>query len=220
MQSASLEMIEEAAAAERLAVLGAFHAAPDDRAPAGVATLVLLGPAEPGFWAHLTASPEWSDGRPDPVDRWSERVISALAARFEGRALFPFGGPDWHPFYAWALRTGRAWASPVRLLVHEHQGLMVSYRGAIGLPGHLDLPAPPGAEPCGDCGKQPCRTACPVAALSEAGLDAARCHAHLDADPATRCLSEGCAARRSCPISQGYGRLAEHSSYHMRQFHR
>ena len=74
-------------------VLGAFHPGPDDDAPAGCGTLVLLGPDGPGFWTIFRASPEVGDGAPDPLDRWSERVIGALAARLGAAALFPFGGP-------------------------------------------------------------------------------------------------------------------------------
>ena len=43
----------------------------------------------------------------------------------------------------------------------------------------LDVP-PPAPSPCDSCAGQPCRTACPVDALSPAGLDAPRCHGYLD----------------------------------------
>ena len=84
--------------AEGLAVLGAFHPGPDDGAPAGCGTLVLLGPDGPGFWRIFQASAEFGDGRADPLDRWSERVIGGLAAALGGQALLPFGGPPWLPF--------------------------------------------------------------------------------------------------------------------------
>ena len=143
MEPATLTTIERTAARHRLAVLGAFHVMPDDGAPSGAQTLILLGPGEPGFWAHVTAAPEWLDGSPDPMDRWSTRVIGGLAADCGGTAAFPFGGPPYHPFYRWAVRTGRAWPSPVTLLVHDRAGLMLSYRGAIALASRIELPAPP-----------------------------------------------------------------------------
>jgi len=123
--------IKAAAEANALFVSGMFHPTPDDDLP-GVGTLVLLSPAEPGFWAHVTASAEFRDGMKDPLDRWSRRVIGRLAHDFGGAALFPFGGPPYAPFYDWALRSGRAWASPVSLLVHETMGLFASYRGVFG----------------------------------------------------------------------------------------
>lgn len=216
----ALSAIASAAAAHHLAVFGAFHAAPGDNLPEGTGTLLLFGPDEPGFWPHLTAEPEWRDGAPDPVDRWSARVLAGLADRFGGRALFPFGGPPYHPFYAWALRSGRAWPSPVALLVHDTAGLMVSYRGAIALTDRIDLPAPPAQPPCETCTDRPCLTACPAGALGKQGYDVPACHAYLDTMPDGDCISSGCVTRRACPVSQGYGRLPEQSAYHMRLFHK
>jgi len=214
-----LEAITTAAAGHQLAVFGAFHLVPDDGLPADLAALVLLGPEEPGFWPHLTATPEWQDGCPDPVDRWSRRVIGTMACALGGKAYFPFGGPPYHPFYQWAVRSGRAFASPVSLLVHDRAGLFVSYRGAIALGERLDLPAAPQTSPCATCRTKPCLTACPAAALTARGYDIPRCHAWLDQPAGTDCLSQGCAVRRACPVSQAYGRLPEQSAYHMRLFH-
>ncbi|MFB2533137.1 ferredoxin [Paracoccus sp. p4-l81] len=180
-------------------------------------SLWLLAPQGAAFWAAITASPEWSDGRPDPMDRWSRRVIDGLAADLGGVAAYPFGLPH-QPFYAWALRSGRAWPSPVRLMVHDRMGLWASFRGAIALP--LDAaPGTPRPAPCATCTGQPCRTACPAQALTEAGYDLAACHAHLDQPAGAACLLTGCAVRTSCPLGHGYGRLPEQSAWHMRHFH-
>lgn len=206
------------AAPHHLAVMGGFHAAPGDDLPPGTRTLVLLGPQEPGFWAHVTATPEFTDGAPDPLDRWSRRVIGQIADDLGAQALFPFGGPPFQPFYRWALRSGRAWASPVRLLVQDVAGLFISYRGALALREEIALP-PPGPAPCMGCA-QPCRDACPAGALNAAGYDLAACHAFLDTAPGQDCRARGCAVRRACPVSHSYGRLAEQSAFHMRQFHR
>jgi hypothetical protein len=214
-----LAEIEARLAAVALDVLGGFHAEDDPGLPPGARTLLLIGPREPGFWAHLTRSPEWQDGAPDPVDRWSRRVIGRLACDLGGKALFPFGGPPHHPFYRWALRSGRAWASPVTLLVHDRAGLFVSYRGAIALKNRLDLPDPPAAPPCASCSAKPCLGACPAGALTGAGYDVPACHAFLDSEAGAGCMELGCAVRRACPVSQAYGRLPGQSAYHMRLFH-
>ena len=207
--------LTERVAACHLEVLGGFHCADEPGLPAGTRTVVMLGPREPGFWADVTGSQEW--GGPDPVDRWSQRVVGGLACAMGGTALFPFGGPPYLPFYSWALRTGSIWESPVRLLVHGTQGLMVSFRGALALPDVIDLPAP-GPRPCEDC-PMPCLTACPVGALTGAGYDVPRCHGFL-ADGGDDCMAAGCLVRRACPVSQAYARMPEQSAYHMRQFHR
>lgn len=216
----ALAAIAAQALQERLEILGAFHPEAGDGLPDEARTLVLFGPAEPGFWAHVQSAPEWQDGRPDPLDRWSRRVVGTLACDLGGKAYFPFGGPPYRPFYQWALRSGRAFASPVSLLVHQTAGLMVSYRGAVALPERIDLPAPPPQSPCADCADRPCLGACPAAALTPAGYDVAACHTFLDGSEGGDCLSFGCSVRRSCPLSQRYGRLPEQSAYHMRLFHR
>ena len=83
----NLSAFELKAAQDHLALFGVCHTEESDGLLDG--TILLLGPKEPGFWANLTQSPEFLDGAPDPVDRWSHRVITTLANRFNGTALFP-----------------------------------------------------------------------------------------------------------------------------------
>ena len=211
-----LAQIQAMAAQHQLAVLGGFATGPEDSLPAGTKTLLLLGPLEPGFWPHLKAQPEW--GGADPVDRWSRRVIGTMACDLGAKALFPFGGAPYHPFYKWALKSGRTWDSPVRLLVHDVAGLFVSFRGALALKQELTLPPAP-ARPCDACAK-PCLTACPVGALTGAGYDLPACHAYLDTPAGADCMANGCAVRRACPLSLAYARMPEQSAYHMGQFHK
>ena len=210
-----LAEIAAALAPHWLEVLGGFVVAEGEVGfPRGTRSLVLVGPQEPGFWAHIQATPEW--GGADPIDRWSRRVIGTVACDLGAKALFPFGGPPYQPFYQWALRTGRVWDSPVRLLVHDTQGLMVSFRGALALREVVEVPV--GVRPCDACPK-PCLSACPAGALTGAGYDVPRCHAHLDG-AGGECLNGGCLVRRACPAGEGYARIRDQSAYHMRQFHR
>lgn len=211
----TLDEITTAARAHSLSIYGTLH--PEaETAPDGIQTLVLLGPEEPRFWAHFTASPEYNDDAPHPMDRWSKRVIDALARDLSLLTLYPFGGPPYQPFISWAKASGRAHVSPVGLLVHDVAGLMVSYRGALGLRERLLLPAPP-LNPCHSCATKPCRTACPVDALQPDAYDVAACKADLE-NPANDCMAKGCAARRACPISQTYGRVEAQSAFHMEAF--
>jgi epoxyqueuosine reductase len=210
--------IEARLTEHHLTVLGGFAAREtDETLPKETRTLLMIGPGGAGYWPHVTTQPEW-DGTPDPVDRWSRRVIGKLACDLGAKALFPFGGPPWHPFYQWALRTGQVWDSPVRLLVQADQGLMVSFRGALALKDRLVLPNPP-PRPCDTCHK-PCLSACPAGALTGAGYDVPACHTFLDTGAGQDCMDRGCAVRRACPLSQTYARIPEHSAYHMRQFHK
>ena len=206
-----------ALARHRLEVLCGFHPeAGEAGLPAGTKTVLLIGPGEPGFWAHVQAHADWT--QPDPIDHWSRQAIGQIACDLGAKALFPFGWPPYHPFYAWALRSGRIWDSPVKLLVHSEQGLMVSFRGALALRERVDLP-PPAARPCATCAK-PCLTACPADALTGEGYDVPACHTFLDRSAEGDCLSGGCLVRRACPVSATYARLPEQSAYHMSRFHK
>lgn len=209
-----LARVKTVAAAHHLAPMGALNLEPGE--VPGHQTLILLGPAEPGFWSHFTATPEYEDGAPDPMNRWSERVIGGMARDLGATALFPFGAPPWLPFTGWARRSGRAWPSPVGLLVHDTAGLMISYRGALAFATRFDLPET-GISPCLTCTDQPCRSACPVAALGPEAYDVAACKADLDR-AGNDCRARGCAVRRACPVSQQYGRQEAQSAFHMGYF--
>lgn len=209
--------LETAAQARQLTILGAFHPKPEDDTPPTCKTLLMLGPNEPSFWPAFTQSPEWRDGAPDPMDRWSTRVIGGWARELAAIPLYPFGGPPFKPFYSWALRTNRIHVSPVQFLVHDIAGLFVSFRGALALKEQIDLPtAPP--PPCAHCATQPCRTACLSGALSPQGYDVPKCKDFLSTPAGTDNMTQGCNVRRSCPVSQSYSRLPAQSAYHMRQF--
>ena len=179
--------------------------------------ITLIGPDEPTFWAIFATSAEHDDGLPDPLDRWSRRVLTDVANTLGAEPLFPFGGPPYAPFFTWAKASGRFWASPINFLVHDEAGLFVSFRGALALRDHIDLPPPP-ANPCDSCTAQPCRTACPIGALVPSGYDTARCRAYLGTEGGADSLQNGCSVRRSCPVSVRFGRLPEQSAYHMQQF--
>lgn len=212
------ETITAAAAPYRLTIVGAFHPDATDLAPEGTGTLVLLAPRDPDFWTYLQTQPEAQDGAPDQIDRWSTRTVTDIADTLGATALFPFGGPPWHPFISWAKKSGSIHASPVSLLVHNDQGLMVSFRGALALKETIPL-TPPRLSPCLLCAA-PCETACPVNALSEDGYDTAACHAFLNTAEGADCMTNGCKARRACPVSQSFNRDPAQSAYHMAHFHK
>ncbi|MFV0359713.1 ferredoxin [Tropicimonas sp.] len=217
---AEYEATDRTAAEHWLSIMGGFHPAPDEAGlPPGTATLLLLAPREPGFWPEVSAAPEFRDGNPDPLDRWSRRVIGGWAQASRAAALFPFDGPPYLPFFDWARRTGHAWPSPVAMLVHDRAGLFLSIRGALALTRRIALPGA-APRPCDTCKTSPCRSACPVDALASTGYDLTACHRYLDTAEGTDCLENGCAARRVCPVSRRYPRSPAQSAFHMRAFHR
>lgn len=212
----TLKQIEDAAAAEGLAVVGAFHPDSEDLAPEGSGTLVLLGPGGPEMWAAFSHSPECADGAEHPMDRWSRRVISRLAASLAAKPLFPFGGPPWMPFQRWAVRGEGAVSSPVQMQATAGRGLWTSYRGALTFEDRLDLPGALHADPCAPC-PSPCRTACPVGAFAEGRYDVPACVAHVRSEAGAACRS-GCLVRRACPAGQPLNLPEMQRKFHMTAF--
>ena len=147
-------MIPYAALAAELApsgfvLRGGFHPSPDDGVPvlmdgSAAATLILVGSVGPALWQLVRGSSE-----PDPIDRYTRRAVTSLAAHFEAEALFPFGGPPWHPFQRWAIRAEALERSPLGVLIHPEYGLWHAYRAALLFREAIELPEPaPGAGPC------------------------------------------------------------------------
>lgn len=179
--------------------------------------IILVG-ADRGFWDVFTREYEYSDDGPDPVDRFSKRVLGAAASALGGTAQYPSDGPPYAPFIAWAQATGRFWQSPTGMLVHDVAGLMISIRGALIVPHMLPTQAQ-GESPCATCADRPCINACPVNALSDQHFyDVPTCKAHIASDAGRRCMTSGCATRLACPISQRFDRPHAQSAFHMRSF--
>lgn len=174
-------------------------------------SVVLLSPA-PSFWSIFSESFEYRDGAEDPMDRWSARVITELAAELNAEPVFPFSDPP-APFFTWAQHSGQAWQSPVQLLVGSEMGLNVSYRG--GLKFEQLLTREIAERPCETC-SQPCVTACPAGALTADGYDVPACKAFLADTPDAPCLTLGCAVRRACPVSRL--QPPPHAQFHMEAF--
>jgi hypothetical protein len=72
---------------------------------ANIRTVALAGFAGRDGWDAFAKSPEAADGAAHPLDRWSQRVIEALARELGAKALFPFGGAPFWPFQQWARRA-------------------------------------------------------------------------------------------------------------------
>ena len=218
----SYQEILDAAHQQDLEILGAVNPGKTPARDLTSGTLILLGLVGRDGWRRLQTAPEFLDGAPDPLDRWSRRVVDRLGQQFEADTLYPFGGPPYRPFVNWALASGRAFTSPSHMLVHDTVGMMISYRGALHLRQDIDIPAPPlQRSPCEACAARPCLTTCPAHALVDAGpYDLSACHSHLETPKGLHCLSNGCLARLACPLSRGAGRDPAQSAHHMSYFHK
>ena len=202
---------------EGLAVLGAFHPGPADGAPAGCGTLVLLGPDGPEFWAVFQAAPESRDGAPDPLNRWSERVIGGLAAalRRRGRSFRSAGRPGCPspPGRGGAARPGsRRWGCSCMRGSGSSSPIAARWRSLRG----SRCPTPP-ARPCDTCAA-PCLGACPAGALGGAATISPP--ATAGSTPRRAATAWRGAAPCGGPARWGRGLRPEaQSAFHMTAFH-
>lgn len=219
-----LRTVVDAVAESGLAYRGGFQVAPEDAVPPfpdgrPAATLLLFGNRGSDLWPVFSASPEAGDGRPDPLNRWSQRLLCEIAAATGGMAHFPFGGPPYVPFLRWAQRAEHVAPSPLGMLIHPRYGLWHAYRGALAFAEDLALPPLVNEEhPCESCADRPCLTACPVAAFRPDHYDVAACVDHIKDALGVDCMSGSCLARRACPIGRDFTYTAPHARFHMEAF--
>jgi len=216
--------IERLAAAHGLALRGGFLPAAEDGVPAlpdgrMPATLLVIGNVGPRLWPEFSASPEAADGAPDPLNRWTQRVVGGLARAAGAVPLFPYGGPPYLPFQRWAMRAEAVAPSPLGILIHPDYGLWHAYRGALAFGERLALP--PRVErprPCDSCPDRPCLSACPVGAFSDRGYDVPACIGHIGGPSGGSCMVGGCLARRACPVGRSHSHDRAQAQFHMTAF--
>ncbi len=203
---------------------GGFHPAPDDDVPPlpdgqSTRTILLIGSVGPHMWRVFQ-----KDRRacPDPLDDWTERKLAAMAKQIGAHAVFPFDRP-YYPFQRWVKKAGNCFQSPLRIEIHPVYGLWHATRGALLFSERLALPKAEKAQhPCKACVGTPCLHACPVGAFSAKGLDVALCATHLAGPDSEDCMTNGCLARRACPVGRDYQLLPEQAAFHMqalRKYH-
>jgi len=182
-------------------------------------TLLLIGSTGPSLWPAFGESPEHSDGGPDPLDRFTRRVLTRCASAHGFEPLFPFEGPPYYPFQQWAFKCGGFSQSPLGVLAHRVYGPWTGFRAAfLSAEALADTSPAPSEGPCEGCEDKPCLSVCPVNAISlESGYDVAACRAHLAQDRDRDCWS-GCRARRACPFGTEHRQSAATAGFHMKSF--
>jgi hypothetical protein len=199
-----------------LVLRGGFALAPDDGLGEGM--LVMVGNAGGVMW---TAFESQIDGDPNPLDRWTKRIVDPLAERFGAGAIYPFDRPH-PPFQRWAKRAEGLQSSPLGLLIHADYGLWHAYRAALVFPqamGGLKTGSQ-ATHPCDSCLEKPCLSACPVDAFSPGGYDVPACASYLASPDGESCKGAGCAARNACPVGPEFRYSDAQIRFHMAAFSR
>ncbi|MES0883665.1 hypothetical protein [Roseibium sp. SCP14] len=224
MKQPAEALLTEGLAAVGFLHLGTFEPKPQDEVPdlangQTTKTFLLIGSTGPSLWPSLTASPERCDGEPDPLDRYTRRVLGEVAVRNGFDVLFPFDGPPYHPFQRWALRCGGFSQSPLGVLAHTDYGPWTGFRAAFLSPvSMVEVAVEKESSPCETCRDKPCLSICPVNAITlRNGYNVPYCRDHLRTDNSTRCWS-GCLARRACPFGMEHQQDAATARLHMKSF--
>ncbi|WP_434054971.1 MAG: hypothetical protein RDA78_08930 [Roseibium sp.] len=224
MQEPALEKLNEDLAKAGFLLLGSFRPSPEDGVPdrsdgSPARDLLLVGSTGPSLWGRLTSAPEYQDGTPHPMDRYTKRALTHLAAGHGLEALFSFKGPPYFPFQQWALKCGGFSQSPLGVLAHETYGPWTGFRAAfLSAEPLAGLEQSMRTGPCETCLDKPCLTACPVNAITvETGYNVSACKSHLQKSPEFACWS-GCLARHACPYGEDHKPHPQNALFHMKSF--
>ena len=235
VEGLSSERLKAKVAEHGLVVRSVFHLDADDPLQPAVydgshikpaAIIILIGNVASSLWPVFSQSAEYHDGKPDPLDRWSQRIGTCLASELNADVLFPFGGPPHYPFLSWAKRGEQGFTSPLGLTLNPEYGLWHAYRFALMFSESQELAGSSNDQPhivdavgpCQSCADKPCLNRCPVNAFSKQGYKVADCVRFLLQNPEHACNLKGCIARRACPVGRKHQYAAAHAQFHMQQF--
>jgi epoxyqueuosine reductase QueG len=172
-----------------------------DRLLPGARAALVVGSGGPAFFDRFAReAAEAHDGAPNPLDRFTMRVVNAAVADALARPVvahstyFPFTtSQPLIPFQRLGRAAGLGGPGPLGLQIHPVFGPWWAYRALVVVDRELP-PAPAPGDGCAGC-DAPCVTACPAGAVAVTGFDVPACHARRLSVDACR-LS--CAARIAC----------------------
>ena len=189
-----------------------------------VLRLILIGNAGAAMWRAFAP---FIDGDPNPLDRWTRRIVDPVADWLGARAVYPFDDPP-PPIQRWAMQAERLRPSPLGILIHPQYGLWHAYRAVLVFHDGVEsehealqsTPEETPAHPCDSCIEKPCLKTCPVGAFSTAVYDLSACAPYLAGIEGGSCTSGGCQARNACPVGREWRYTEAQIAFHMAAFAR
>ena len=180
---------------------------------------LLIGNLGGSHWNAFKSSNFFDDGNADPMNRWTQAMLSPVADKHRCEVRYPFGEKLW-PFQKWTAAAMGIRPSPIGLFIHPNYGLWVALRGALVFSYDFEIPNPEPAEhPCETCSDKPCLVSCPVSAFSSDGFDVASCRKFVSSTEGENCQYNGCLARLSCPVGQEFAYDSDQQAFHMAAFY-
>jgi len=185
--------------------------------PTGIKTVILIGNTGSAFWRQFKKA---RPAGPHPINRWTRDNLLEIADQLSARTIFPFDGPPFPPFQKWAMWTEDVFPSPIGPLVHGEFGLWHAYRGALLFESRTELPPRTDnpASPCDNCPDKPCMKSCPVDVFSDDPFNFKACVGYVNSTAGKDCRSNGCQARRACPVGSDHCYEPDQAAYHMQFF--
>jgi ferredoxin len=202
---------------------------------AGGRGALVIGSGGPAFFDRFDRggrdAPERHDGRPDPLDRYTRRVVEEIARACLGGGAryalaFPFmaggagaidrgAGPAVRviPFQRLGRAAGLGGPSPLGLQIHPFYGPWWAYRALLVIDRELP-PSPAIGDGCAGC-HAPCVAACPAGAVRRDGFDVPACHRRRLATLPTNPCRLSCAARVACVRGPEHRYRDEELAFHM-----
>jgi epoxyqueuosine reductase len=183
----------------------------------GAAGAAIIGGGGKAFFERFSRAPEFTDGKRDPLDRYTKRTVAAaISAALIGSGVrhaigHPFGTDPVIPFQRLGRAAGLGAPGPLALQIHPEFGPWWAYRALVVLDRRLPAAAPPG-DACAGC-PAPCVAACPAGAVAASGFDVRACHARRLSAPACH---ESCAARLACIRGPQHRYDDRQLAFHMR----
>lgn len=160
--------------------------------------LILIGHGGRTLWECVKVAGLQSE---HPIDDFTRATVGRwLAEQLPGVAhelIYPGDGPV--GLQALGRLAGWHHDSPFRVGINAEWGSWFAYRAVVLADSDLPPTVPmAGESPCASCSAQPCVSACPADALSDADFSLQKCIAYRR-QPDSRCRIT-CVARTSCPV--------------------